>query len=202
MCDPKRLLTPKEVADLLQINPEVIRRWLRSGKLNGVKVGADWRVREGDLASWLKPQAEKSVADDGPKMCLKFPKWLEYSGLPRQLNEKHGPEAWPIFRALVESDFDRQALKERVFPVDLEELSERTGYDHGMVQGIVRALEKEGMILAHGGTDGQPMISIRTPLPTPKLLLDIGFSQGGVRGAPDKAFGKSCIRRYLESGTS
>ena len=202
MCDPKRLLTPKGVADLLQVNPEVIRRWLRTGKLNGVKVGADWRVRESDLAFLLKPQEENTPVDDGPKMCVKLPKWLEFSGLPKHLNDKIGPEAWPIFRVLVESDFDRQLLKDRVFPVDLEELAERTGYDLEIVRGTLRSLTREGMILGHGGPDGRPLISIRTPLPTPKLLLDISFSHGGVRGAPEKAFEKSCIRRYLESGAS
>ena len=42
-------------------------------------------------------------------------------------------------------------------------------------------------------------VSIRTPLATPKLVLDIDFCHGGVRGAPDKAFDKACVRRYLES---
>ena len=42
----ERLLTPEEAAERLAISPKTIRDWLRSRKLQGVKVGRLWRVRE------------------------------------------------------------------------------------------------------------------------------------------------------------
>jgi excisionase family DNA binding protein len=38
--------TVKEVATMLRRNPETIRRWLRVGRLKGIKVGKDYIIRE------------------------------------------------------------------------------------------------------------------------------------------------------------
>jgi excisionase family DNA binding protein len=50
-----RLLTPEEAAEILAVSPKSIRKWLRQGKLKGVKAGkalADKRTRSG---GFLKP---------------------------------------------------------------------------------------------------------------------------------------------------
>ena len=108
MCNPKKLLTISETADLLQMNPEVIRRWLRAGRLVGIKVGSDWRVPESSLQALLQPAVLPAPAvENGPKMCTKFPKWLEFSGLPNHLFSLLGPMAWPIFKELIELDFEQ-----------------------------------------------------------------------------------------------
>ena len=49
-----QLLTPEEAAARLKISRLTLGDWLRSGKLNGVKVGRLWRVRESDLEAFLK----------------------------------------------------------------------------------------------------------------------------------------------------
>lgn len=49
-----RLLTPEEAAAILSVSPKSIRAWLRSRKLKGVKAGRLWRVREDELAEFLK----------------------------------------------------------------------------------------------------------------------------------------------------
>lgn len=43
-----------EAAKYLRIHPEVIRRWLREGKLKGVKVGGVWRIDKEKLDAMLK----------------------------------------------------------------------------------------------------------------------------------------------------
>ncbi|MDI9608469.1 MAG: helix-turn-helix domain-containing protein [Atribacterota bacterium] len=48
------LLTPKEVAEKLRVSEQTVLRWLRKGKLKGVKVGKLWRVREEDLRELIK----------------------------------------------------------------------------------------------------------------------------------------------------
>ena len=50
----KRLLTPAEVATRLNVSLVTVGRWLREGKLKGVKAGRQWRVRESDLEAFLK----------------------------------------------------------------------------------------------------------------------------------------------------
>jgi excisionase family DNA binding protein len=60
----ERLLTVDDVAERLQIHPETIRRWLREGRLEGIRLSrrAGWRVR---------PEAvEKMLADMDPDVKL------------------------------------------------------------------------------------------------------------------------------------
>ncbi|MFZ5641847.1 MAG: MEDS domain-containing protein [Bacillota bacterium] len=49
----EELLTVDEVADILRTTPNTIYRWLRAGKLPGVKIGKEWRIRKETLASKL-----------------------------------------------------------------------------------------------------------------------------------------------------
>lgn len=51
-------LTVDEVAQRLRVNPETIRRWLRSGRLAGVNLSdkAGWRISEAALAKFLDEQ--------------------------------------------------------------------------------------------------------------------------------------------------
>jgi excisionase family DNA binding protein len=49
-----RLLTPAEIVTRLSVSLVTVGRWLREGKLKGVKAGRQWRVRESDLDAFLK----------------------------------------------------------------------------------------------------------------------------------------------------
>lgn len=48
------LFTVKEVADVLKLEPEIIRRYIQSKKLNAYKVGKEWRVKEKDLVEFIE----------------------------------------------------------------------------------------------------------------------------------------------------
>ena len=50
----ERYFSPDDVALKLNVKPLTVRRWLKSGKLKGLKVGRLWRVRESDLKAFLK----------------------------------------------------------------------------------------------------------------------------------------------------
>lgn len=45
----KTVLTPDEVGKVLGLSRRTVISWLESGKLNGIKVGNRWRVKEEDL---------------------------------------------------------------------------------------------------------------------------------------------------------
>lgn len=40
----ERLLTPREAGEWLGVTPRTVVRWIREGKMKGVKVGRVWRV--------------------------------------------------------------------------------------------------------------------------------------------------------------
>jgi excisionase family DNA binding protein len=63
----ERLITPEDAADRLAVSKNTILDWLRSGQLKGVKAGRLWRLRERDLAEFLKepePARENRPADE------------------------------------------------------------------------------------------------------------------------------------------
>lgn len=204
MFEQEQLLNLKEVSSLLKINTEVLRRWLRSGKLAGLKVGSDWRVKYSDLEPLISTSNQnakvynKKAMNSLKKMSTASPKWLEFSGLPKLLNDKHGPETWPIFKKLLELDFDAGRPSSRLVLYDPNLISEVTGYDIDFVVNIVKSLANDGYITLSKDC-GKEYYSIVTPIKTPKLILDIEYEHGGVNGAPSPALSNPCLRRYLES---
>lgn len=54
------MLTVRQVAERLQLNPETVRRWIRAGKLRAVSLGSDsagFRVPESELVRLLQTGA-------------------------------------------------------------------------------------------------------------------------------------------------
>lgn len=49
----KNVLSPDEVAQVLGLSRRTVIAWLQNGKLNGIKVGNRWRVREEDLDKFI-----------------------------------------------------------------------------------------------------------------------------------------------------
>ncbi|MGM0651811.1 MAG: MEDS domain-containing protein [Bacillota bacterium] len=49
----KELLTVEEVAAYLRTTPNTVYRWLRAGKLTGVKIGKEWRINKEILLAFL-----------------------------------------------------------------------------------------------------------------------------------------------------
>jgi excisionase family DNA binding protein len=50
----EKLYTPEQVAELLQVEAETVRQWIRKKRLKAVKAGARlWRVRESEVEKFL-----------------------------------------------------------------------------------------------------------------------------------------------------
>jgi excisionase family DNA binding protein len=65
--EPDRVYTVPEVAELLQVGQETIRRWLRRGELQGFMLGGTklgYRVRGSEITRFLaaREQAAKTAA--------------------------------------------------------------------------------------------------------------------------------------------
>ena len=55
--------TVDEVAARLRVDPQTVRRWLREGRLPGVKPGGDkagWRIAGADVAALLRPHGRRA----------------------------------------------------------------------------------------------------------------------------------------------
>ena len=59
-----KFYTVNEVAEMLSVHPETIRRNLKSGKLKGHKVGKDWRVEESAIRQFLTGENEEENKED------------------------------------------------------------------------------------------------------------------------------------------
>jgi excisionase family DNA binding protein len=59
-----KVLTPEQVAERLQIVPKTVYRWLNDGRLEGVKLGRLWRVREDDLEAFLQAASNQAHKED------------------------------------------------------------------------------------------------------------------------------------------
>ena len=49
-----KLLTPEETAEKLRISPKTVRDWLRESKIQGHKVGRQWRIKEETVEEIVK----------------------------------------------------------------------------------------------------------------------------------------------------
>jgi excisionase family DNA binding protein len=59
------LLTIREVADQLGIHPDTVRQLLQSGRLKGIRLGAnqsEWRVRQRDLRDFIERGHRQGVS--------------------------------------------------------------------------------------------------------------------------------------------
>jgi excisionase family DNA binding protein len=48
------MYTPEEAAEMLKLNPETVRRFLREGRLRGNLFGRVWRIPESSLQAWME----------------------------------------------------------------------------------------------------------------------------------------------------
>jgi len=54
---PERLLTSKQVAQILQVHPLTVLKYIKAGKLRGIKLGRVWRFREKDVEQFLEDRS-------------------------------------------------------------------------------------------------------------------------------------------------
>lgn len=59
--EQQSFLTPQEVADLLRVSPDTVRRWINAGRLPAYKVGRGLRIKRIDFDSWLSEQQVNSA---------------------------------------------------------------------------------------------------------------------------------------------
>lgn len=53
MTTMKPIMTVDDVAELLAVHPQTIRKWLRSGELTGADTPAGYRMTPADIEKWM-----------------------------------------------------------------------------------------------------------------------------------------------------
>lgn len=56
----KSILTIRQAAKLLQVDPNTIYRWARAGKFPGSKIGKEWRVLHSDVIKFIESHKKRS----------------------------------------------------------------------------------------------------------------------------------------------
>ena len=69
----EKLLTVRQLQERLQVDRMTIYRMLGSGRLNGVKVGGQWRFREEDIRQVVAPQSDVSAEPPTGRPTLPLP---------------------------------------------------------------------------------------------------------------------------------
>ena len=54
-----RILTIRDVSEMLKINEKTIYRLTSEGKVPGFKVGGSWRFRFADIDAWIAAEVRK-----------------------------------------------------------------------------------------------------------------------------------------------
>ena len=54
-----RMMTVKEVAQYLKLNPITVYRYAAQGKIPGFKVGSSWRFKKEILDEWVASEARR-----------------------------------------------------------------------------------------------------------------------------------------------
>lgn len=97
---------------------------------------------------------------------IKFPRWIDFSGLPQAIVEQYGLSGWIVFRKIIEIDCDLN-LTPDWFNIDLNDLAQLTGLDHSTVVETLSALEENNRILRLETDLQVQTVKITTPLEVP-----------------------------------
>jgi len=66
MAESTHMLTPKEVAERLGVHQKTVHLWLRSGKLQGIKISyRAWRIPKESLDSFIESSSNRSDKPNG-----------------------------------------------------------------------------------------------------------------------------------------
>ena len=57
----EKILTVRQAAKMLQVDPNTIYRWARAGNFPGSKIGRDWRILKSDVMKFLEKHMHRTV---------------------------------------------------------------------------------------------------------------------------------------------
>lgn len=199
------LFTVEETAARLQMNPEVVRRKLRAGLIFGIKLTPKmWKIPESSITDYINHADNLSkhacVAEvKTSENCSRFPRWIEYSGLPGYLSGKYGVATWLVMKKIIELDCLENETAGVFFDLRIDELREITGVTRQTLHKVLLILKKEEYIdfMTIKGKNSITKFKILTPLKTPRSIYEIPAEHGGVKGRLKTEVIGTCITRFF-----
>ena len=119
--DDQPLLSVKQVAALLNIHPEVVRRHIRSGDLQAVKVGKLFRISRDNVKKWQKDQGkpEETRPRRGHSRAFRSAaRALARSTMPRNTGAQFTPES-PMISPKSPDINEEETLKPLSMPLEI-----------------------------------------------------------------------------------
>jgi len=95
----EKYLTSEQVASLLQVHPFTVLKYLKEGKLPGVKIGRMYRIKECDVESFLEEVTlprSKTEQTPSKKKTKKEPKPEKEHKIEEETKEKSKEEYFLI----------------------------------------------------------------------------------------------------------
>jgi len=74
---PDKLLTTEQVAELLQVHPFTVLKYIKDKKLKAFKLGRVWRIRESDVEKFLEDRSMASKEPNQNPETIEIPKEKE-----------------------------------------------------------------------------------------------------------------------------
>lgn len=73
----ERYLTSEQVADLLQVHQFTVLKYLKSGRLPGIKIGRMYRIKESDVEKFLENVSIATPAQNNQTQITEEPEEVE-----------------------------------------------------------------------------------------------------------------------------
>ena len=199
------LYTVEEAASKIRMNPEVLRRKLRQGIIFGVKLTPKmWKIPEDSIINYMNhvdnlSKQNVSVNVKTSENCSRFPRWIEYSGLPGYLSQKFGVATWLVMKKIVELDCFENEKAGVFFEFKMEEMGIITGLTRQTLHKAITNLRQEKYIeyVTTRGKNAVSKFKILTPLRTPVSIYEIPEEHGGVKGRLKSEVLGTCITRFF-----
>ncbi len=118
---------------------------------------------------------------------IRYPRWLEVSGLPQLLNEEAPPHGYFIFKKLVEMDL-YQNVSPDIIETSLHQLSKFLGLSMNNIEQMLKTLESSEYIKIFWGNIPEEELFLRIiiPVKTPQSPFEIPETEGGYKERPEE----------------
>lgn len=126
-----------------------------------------------------------------PEAYALFPRWILHSGLAMRLaTECKTPNAWLLFRTLVEMDCEASPSRPGIVEASFGALGERAGLEPKKVETALKKLRKAGVVRCFlpDNEEEEGLYQIAAPLETPVAWEEVRRSVPGMLDLPDHAF--------------
>ncbi len=140
----------------------------------------------------ISAKATHSALDerDHNNSWIRFPAWIEHSGLPVFLFEKcKSPQAWVVFKKIVELDCALNRDPGTV-EISIDTLAGRLGMDAKKTRQALTKLRKGGVLRSFlpDNDEEEALFQVVVPLPTPTSWEEVRRMEPDLFGLSDDAF--------------